>query len=156
MGTLSKSLASCGGYIAGSAALVEYLKYTAPGFVYSVGLSPPNAAAALAALTVLRREPERVTRLHELSALFLALARGRGLDTGLSGGTPIIPVIIGNSVKCLLLSRALFRRGLIVQPIIHPAVPERAARLRLFITTNHTEAQIRNAVSVIVEELAKL
>jgi len=156
MGTLSKSLASCGGYIAGSTELVEYLKYTAPGFVYSVGLSPPNAAAALSALTLLRREPERVTRLHELSALFLALARGRGLDTGLSGGTPIIPVIIGNSVKCLLLSRALFSRGIIVQPIIHPAVPERAARLRLFITANHTEAQIRNAVGVIVEELAKL
>ncbi len=156
MGTLSKALASCGGYIAGSTELVEYLKYTAPGFVYSVGLSPPNAAAALAALTLLRREPERVARLHELSALFLALARGRGLDTGLSGGTPIIPVIIGNSVKCLLLSRALFSRGIIVQPIIHPAVPERAARLRLFITANHTEAQIRNAVGVIVEELAKL
>jgi len=155
MGTLSKSLASCGGYIAGSAALVEYLKYTAPGFVYSVGLSPPNAAAALAALTLLRREPCRVTRLHELSALFLALARERGLDTGLSGGTPIIPVIIGNSVKCLLLAQALFNRGIIVQPIIHPAVPERAARLRLFITTNHTEAQIRNAVGAIVEELAR-
>ena len=156
MGTLSKSLASCGGYIAGTAALVEYLKYTAPGFVYSVGISPPSAAAALAALTLLRREPERVTRLHELSSLFLALARERGLDTGLSGGTPIIPVIIGNSVKCLLLSRALFSRGIMVQPIIHPAVPERAARLRLFITTNHTEAQVRNAVGAIVEELAKL
>ena len=104
MGTLSKSLASCGGYIAGSAELVEYLKYTAPGFVYSVGISPPNAAAALAALTLLQREPQRVTRLHELSSLFLALARERGLDTGCAGGTPIIPVIIGNSVKCLLLS----------------------------------------------------
>jgi 8-amino-7-oxononanoate synthase len=156
MGTLSKSLASCGGYIAGSAALVEYLKYTAPGFVYSVGISPPSAAAALAALTLLRREPERVTRLHELSSLFLALGREGGLDTGLSGGTPIIPVIIGNSVKCLLLSRALFSRGIMVQPIIHPAVPEREARLRLFITTNHTEAQVRNAVGAIVEELAKL
>jgi len=156
MGTLSKSLASCGGYIAGSAELVEYLKYTAPGFVYSVGLSPPSAAAALAALTLLQREPGRVARLHELSALFLTIARGRGLDTGLSDGTPIIPVIIGNSVKCLLLARALFSRGLLVQPIIHPAVPERAARLRLFITANHTEAQITNAVGVIVEELARL
>ena len=65
-------------------------------------------------------------------------------------------MIIGNSVKCLLLSRALFSRGINVQPIIHPAVPERAARLRLFITTNHTEAQIRNAVGAIVEELARL
>ncbi len=156
MGTLSKALASCGGYIAGSTELIEYLKYTAPGFVYSVGISPPNAAAALAALTLLRREPQRVARLHELSGLFLELARERGLDTGLAGGTPIIPVVVGNSVKCLLLSGALFRRGINVQPIIHPAVPERAARLRLFITTNHTESHIRGAVDAIVEELAKL
>ena len=106
MGTLSKSLASCGGYIAGSSALVEYLKYTAPGFVYSVGISPPNAAAALAALTLLRQEPERVVRLQELSALFLTLARERGLNTGLAGGSPVVPVIIGSSVKCSLLSRS--------------------------------------------------
>ncbi len=156
MGTLSKSLASCGGYIAGSAELVEYLKYTAPGFVYSVGISPPNAATALAALNLLRREPQRVSRLHALSTLFLELARERGLDTGRAGGTPVIPVIVGNSVKCLRLSRALFRRGINVQPIISPAVPEHAARLRMFITTNHTEAQVRSTVDAVVEELANL
>ncbi len=156
MGTLSKSLASCGGYIAGSAELVEYLKYTAPGFVYSVGISPPNAATALAALTVLRREPRRVARLHELSSLFLRLARERGLDTGVAAGTPVIPVIVGNSVRCLLLSRALLRRGINVQPIIHPAVPEHATRLRVFVTINHTESLVRGAVDAIAEELAKL
>ena len=156
MGTLSKSLASCGGYIAGSTELVEYLKYTAPGFVYSVGLSPPNAAAALAALTVLDREPGRVARLHELSTLFLRLARERGLNTGGAGGTPVIPIIVGNSVRCILLSRALFRRGINVQPIIHPAVPEHATRLRVFITVNHTESLIRGAVDAIAEELALL
>jgi 8-amino-7-oxononanoate synthase len=156
MGTLSKSLASCGGYIAGSAELIEYLKYTAPGFVYSVGISPPNAATALAALTVLRREPQRVARLHELSSLFLRLARERGLNTGVGAGTPVIPIIVGNSVRCLLLSRALFRRGINVQPIIHPAVPEHATRLRVFITINHTESLVRGAVDAIAEELAKL
>jgi 8-amino-7-oxononanoate synthase len=156
MGTLSKSLASCGGYIAGSAELIEYLKYTAPGFVYSVGISPPNAATALAALTVLRREPRRVARLHELSGLFLRLARERGLNTGIAAGTPVIPIIVGNSVRCLLLSRALFRRGINVQPIIHPAVPEHATRLRVFITINHTESLVRDAVDAIAEELAKL
>ena len=156
MGTLSKALASCGGYIAGSAELVEYLKYTAPGFVYSVGISPPNAAAALAALTLLQREPQRVTRLHALSRLFLGLARERGLNTGHAGGTPVVPFIIGNSVKCLLLSRALFRRGINVQPIINPAVPEHATRLRLFITTNHTESQLRDTADAVAEELAKL
>ena len=105
MGTLSKSLASCGGYIAGSTELVEYLRYTAPGFVYSVGLSPANAAAALAALTVLQREPRRVAQLRELAALFLKLARERGLNTGSAAGTPVIPVIVGNSVKSLRLAQ---------------------------------------------------
>jgi 7-keto-8-aminopelargonate synthetase-like enzyme len=156
MGTLSKSLASCGGYIAGSVELVEYLKYTAPGFVYSVGISPPNAATALAALAVLRREPQRVARLHALSSLFLRLARDRGLDTGVAAGTPVIPIIVGNSIRCLRLSRALFRRGMNVQPIIHPAVPEHATRLRVFMTIHHTESVIRDAVDAIAEELAKL
>jgi 7-keto-8-aminopelargonate synthetase-like enzyme len=155
MGTLSKSLASCGGYIAGSAELIEYLKYTAPGFVYSVGIAPSNAASALAALSLLQSEPQRVARLRELSALFLALARDRGLDTGLAGESPVIPVIIGNSVKCLLLSRALFERGINIQPILHPAVPEHATRLRSFITTNLTESNVRSAVDAIAEELAR-
>ena len=144
------------GYIAGSAELVEYLKYTAPGFVYSVGISPPNAATALAALEVLQREPQRVARLRELSSLFLRLARERGLNTGVAAGTPVIPIIVGSSVRCLRLTRALFRRGINVQPIIHPAVPEQATRLRVFITINHTESLIRGAVDAIAEELAKL
>ncbi|TVQ77242.1 MAG: aminotransferase class I/II-fold pyridoxal phosphate-dependent enzyme [Phycisphaeraceae bacterium] len=156
MGTLSKSLASCGGFIAGSSDLVEYLAYTAPGFVYSVGVSPPNAAAALAALTVLQAQPHRVSRLHELSVHFLSLAREEGLNTGASAGTPVIPVIIGNSVKTLRLARALFDRGINVQPILPPVVPEHSARLRFFITTNHTEAQIRNTVGAIAHELARL
>jgi 8-amino-7-oxononanoate synthase len=156
MGTLSKSLASCGGYIAGSTELVEYLKYTAPGFVYSVGLSPPSAAAALAALTVLQREPGRVARLRELATLFLKLTGERGLDTGLTAGTPVVPVIVGSSAKALRLSRALFDRGINVLPILPPAVSARSARLRFFITTNHSEAQIRATVSAVADELAKL
>jgi 7-keto-8-aminopelargonate synthetase-like enzyme len=156
MGTLSKSLASCGGYIAGSTELVEYLKYTAPGFVYSVGLSPPSAAAALAALTILQREPWRVARLRELATLFLMLARERGLDTGSAAGTPVVPVVVGSSVKALRLSRALFDRGINVHPILPPAVPDRSARLRFFITTNHSEAQIRATVSAVADELANL
>jgi 7-keto-8-aminopelargonate synthetase-like enzyme len=156
MGTLSKSLASCGGFIAGSTELVEYLKYTAPGFVYSVGLPPPSAAASLAALTVLQREPRRVARLRELATLFLTLARERGLDTGLAAGTPVVPVIVGSSVRALRLSQALFDRGINVHPILYPAVPDRSARLRFFLTTNHSEAQIRTTVSAVADELANL
>jgi 8-amino-7-oxononanoate synthase len=156
MGTLSKSLASCGGYIAGSVELVEYLKYTAPGFVYSVGISPPNAAAALASLMVLQRQPQRVDLLHKLSALFLKLAGQRGLDTGLAAGTPVIPIIVGSSAKSLRLSNALFQRGINVQPILYPVVPEHSARLRFFITTNHSQEQIRTTVFATADELAKL
>jgi 8-amino-7-oxononanoate synthase len=156
MGTLSKSFGSCGGYIAGCKELVEYLKYTAPGFVYSVGLSPPNAAAALASLRVLEEEPERVARCQARSAQFLLLARQRGLNTGMSNNTPVIPVIIGNSMHALVLSRRLFERGINVQPILHPAVEESAARLRFFITASHTEEQIRTTVNAVAEELVAI
>jgi len=153
MGTLSKSFGSCGGYIAGSAALIEYLKYTAPGFVYSVGLSPANSAAALAAIRLLAEEPERSAHCRERAGLFLRLARERGLDTGLGMGTPVVPIIIGNSVKALQLSHRLFERGINVQPIIYPAVAETEARLRFFITSKHSEDQIRSTVAAVGEEL---
>jgi 8-amino-7-oxononanoate synthase len=156
MGTLSKSFGSCGCYIAGPKALVEYLKYTAPGFVFSVGMSPPNAAAALAAFQVLEAEPERVTRLQERSRLFLELARARGLNTGMSKESPVVPVILGNSVHSLRLSKALFARGINVQPILYPAVEESAARLRFFLTSMHTEEQIAYAIDLLVDELEKI
>jgi len=156
MGTLSKSFGSCGGYIAGSKALVEYLRYTAPGFVYSVGLSPPNAAAALASVELLTKTPQRVTRLQERAKLFLTLASERGMDTGMSKDSPVVPVILGNSMHCVQLSQALFARGINVQPILYPAVEEKAARLRFFITSLHTEAQIRYTVDALAEELEKI
>ncbi len=156
MGTLSKSFGSCGGYIAGSNALIEYLKYTAPGFVFSVGLSPPNAAAALASLNVLRREPQRVTRLQEASRLFLSEVKKRGLNTGSSGETAVIPVITGNSLHALQLSRRLFEQGINVQPILYPAVEESAARLRFFINSTHTNQQILCAAELVAENLKKI
>jgi 8-amino-7-oxononanoate synthase len=157
MGTLSKSFASCGGYIAGSGALIEYLKYTAPGFVYSVGMPPPNAAASLAAIRLLRKEPQRVTRLHELSGLFRMLARERGLNTGASSsGSPVIPVIVGDSLKAVRLSQALFRQGIDALPMIYPAVPDNSARLRFFVNCTHTPEQIRFALDVVAPELEAL
>jgi len=156
MGTLSKSFGSCGGYIAGPQALVDYLKYTAPGFLFAAGMTPQNTVAALASLRLLQAEPERANRLLARSALFLKLARQRGLDTGMSSGSPVVPVIIGNSMDCLRLSQALFDRGINVQPILHPAVEEKAARLRFFITSEHSEQQICDTVEAVAEELAKI
>ena len=156
MGTLSKALAGCGGYIAGRRSLVENLKYTAPGFVYSVGMSPPVAAAALEALNILTQEPERAARLRELGMLFNTLAREAGLDTGSCQGFSIVPIIVGSSVVSAKLSNRLFERGINVQPIIYPAVEERSARLRFFLNCTHTEEQIRETVATVKEELVTL
>jgi 8-amino-7-oxononanoate synthase len=152
MGTLSKSLVSCGGYIAGRKDLIDYLKRTAPGFVFSVGMPPPSTAAALAALGILEGEPERVRRLNERAALFLRLAREAGLDTGGSIGAAIVPIITGSSIRAARLAQALFRRAINVQPILYPAVPERAARLRFFLTAEHSEEQVQQAVAILHEE----
>lgn len=156
MATLSKAFGSCGGLIAGSSALIRWLKYTVPGFVYSIGLPPPAAGAALGALRLLKQEPERVAALQANAKLFLQLAGEAGLNTGNSGGSGVVPVILGNSINSLKLSRALFERGINVQPILYPAVEEQAARLRFFITAKHTPDQIRRTVTALREELAKI
>jgi 8-amino-7-oxononanoate synthase len=151
MGTLSKTLAGCGGYIAGERALVEHLKYAAPGFVYSVGMAPPLAAASLAALKIMLNEPERVARLQENGRLFLNLAKQNSLDTGTSQGFAIVPAITGSSLKAAKLSNQLFERGFNIQPIIYPAVEEKAARLRFFLSSLHTETQLSKAIETIKE-----
>ncbi len=156
MGTLSKAAASCGGYIAGCKALIELLRYTAPGFVFSVGMPPAQVAAALAALDVLEAEPGRVQRLRERSELFLSLCREAGLDTGESDQTPVVPVITGNSMVALRLSHRLKADGINVQPILYPAVDESAARLRFFLTCEHSEDQIRFTVAQVAKHLSEL
>jgi 8-amino-7-oxononanoate synthase len=156
MGTLSKALAGCGGYIAGSTALIEHLKCAAPGFVYSVGMPPPMAATALAALQVLLAEPWRAQRLRQRGRQFLELARARGVDTGLSAGMSVIPAITGSSLRAARLAEALYRRRINVQPILYPAVPEGSARLRFFVSSEHSEEQIRSTVEALAEELRRL
>ncbi|MEL6335238.1 MAG: aminotransferase class I/II-fold pyridoxal phosphate-dependent enzyme [Pseudomonadota bacterium] len=156
MGTLSKSLAATGGFVAGSAALIEFLRFRAAGFVFSVGLPPALAAGATAALATLQQEPERHARLARNGARFLDTARAAGLDTGPSEGQAITPVVVGSSLHAVALSQRLFEGGLFAGPIVHPAVPENAARLRFFITAEHTEAQIDRAVATTAAALDDL
>ena len=156
MGTLSKSFASCGGYIAGSKALVEYLKYTTPGFVYSVGIPPPNAAAALAATKQMIAHPERSKKAKDNAALFVKLLKERGINTGMTKDTAVVPAIIGNSVLCLQVSDSLKKRGINVQPILYPAVEEDQARLRFFLSSLHQESQLLHTANVLKEELERL
>jgi 7-keto-8-aminopelargonate synthetase-like enzyme len=119
-------------------------------------MSPPVAAASLAALRCLLQKPERVAALQANGALFLKLAKAAGIDTGSSAGLAVIPAIVGSSIKATRLSGALFERGINVQPILYPAVPEKSARLRFFICCQHSEAEITNTVRILAEEIAKL
>jgi 8-amino-7-oxononanoate synthase len=153
MGTLSKTLASCGGYIAGETALIEILKYTAPGFVYSVGLPPPMTAAALAALRVIKNDPARVARMRSNGALFMREAHAAGLDTGNSQGLGILPVMVGTSLRVGKMTHRLYERGINASPIFSPGVPINAARLRYFVTSEHSPDEIRTTVRTTREEM---
>ena len=156
LGTLSKTLVSCGGYVAGSRVLIDYLKLTAPGMVYSVGLPAPAAVAALTAITLMQREPERVARLQANGQRFLTQARAAGLDVGTSWGYAVTPVILGSSLRTVTLSDRLLQRGYYAFPIIPPGVQEQSARLRFFISSEHSFADIDGVVAATREELAKL
>lgn len=152
MGTLSKALAGCGGFIAGESALVEHIKFLVPGFLYSVGAPPQVIAPCLEALKIIKREPQRVQRLQTISKYFLAKAKAAGIDTGLSQGIAIVAAITGSSQSAARLSIALYERGINVQPIMYPVVPEKSARLRFFLSSEHTEAQIDKTMEILVEE----
>ena len=156
MGTLSKALAGCGGYIAGEVALVEHLKFMAPGFLYSVGMPPPVAAASLAALQLMQRHPERVRALQSRGAYFLEKAKAAGIDTGTSTGLAVVPAITGSSLRAVRLIDALYKRGIIAQPILYPGVPEKSARLRFFMSYLHTDEQINHTIQVLAEEFDKV
>jgi 8-amino-7-oxononanoate synthase len=156
MGTLSKSFASTGGYIAGSRPLVDLIKSESPGFIYSVGLSPPNTAAALAAVEMMRDETWRLDKLRQNGRLFLARAKAHGLDTGLSMGAAIIPVIVGSSPHAVILTERLLARGYNVAPAIFPGVAENQARLRFFMTSRHMPEQIESVLETVADELPKV
>jgi 8-amino-7-oxononanoate synthase len=154
MGTISKALGSGGGYLAGSTRLVRYLGLTTPAFVFSTACSPPNAAAALEAVRVIGREQWRVAQLRDRAELFLKLAIDAGLDTGPSGDTPVVPVILGSSRRALAVSQRLLEEGINARPILYPAVQESKARIRFFLTSEHSEEQIVEAVEAVAEAAA--
>ena len=156
MGTLSKSLASCGGFIAGDACLVQYLRFLAPGFIFSVGLAPADAAAALAALRILRREPERVLRLQAVGREFRRLMHACGFPVEPEGASPIVPLTIGDQYRCMAVSHALLERGINVQPVIYPAVSKNGSLLRFFLSADHTPAQLAFVVEQLQAVLASV
>jgi 7-keto-8-aminopelargonate synthetase-like enzyme len=154
LGSLGKALAGAGGYVAGSHALIEQLNFLAPDLKYSIGLAPPLAAAPIAALEHLERDPGRAVTLKARGALFLQLARDAGIDTGTSAGIGMIPALIGHSARAARVSAGLFARGIHVRPTLYPEVPEERARLRFFMCCEHSPADIHRTVAALAGELA--
>jgi 7-keto-8-aminopelargonate synthetase-like enzyme len=129
------------------------LRYSAPGFVFSVGLPPSMTASALAALRVIKREPERVARLQANGGFFLKEARARGLDTGRAVGIGMLPIMVGATTRAAKAVTKLFARGINTSLIMSPGVPVNAARLRFFLTSEHTPEEIGRALDIAKEEL---
>ncbi|MDR7401292.1 MAG: aminotransferase class I/II-fold pyridoxal phosphate-dependent enzyme [Armatimonadota bacterium] len=149
MSSLSKSIPSVGGFIAGGSDLVDLLKHASRAFVFSAALPPPSAAASLAALDIMEAEPQRVARLHANLRRLRAGLRAGGLDVR-DDPTPIVPVITGSDDAALRMARRLFDRGVFVPPIVTPAVPPRTSRLRVTVTAAHTEADVDRVVEAVV------
>ncbi|MBP3541621.1 MAG: aminotransferase class I/II-fold pyridoxal phosphate-dependent enzyme [Clostridia bacterium] len=151
MGTLSKGLGTCGGYLAGKKCLIEYLRYSMPGFVFSVGLSPALAAGSLEAVRLLRREPSIMEGMARNIRIFAEEARKRKLDICLAGETAILPVLVGPDDMAFALSNELRRRGVFVPPAVYPAVPKNRARLRFCVISEHKPEQIVYALDTLLE-----
>jgi 8-amino-7-oxononanoate synthase len=153
IGTLSKATGSIGGYIAGARNLVNYLRYSLPGFLFAAGISPPSAAAALAAIRLLRRDSSIVARLHDNIAFFVAEARKRHFDICGAGESAIIPIMIGRDEDAFMISKLLLKKGIFVPTAAYPAVPKNKARLRFNVISEHSRDQIRHVLDCLAETI---
>lgn len=141
MGTFSKSLASLGGFIASDAVMIEYLKHHSRALIFSASLPPSNVAAVIAALEIMKSEPERLQALWDNTRRMADGLRGLGFNTGHSA-TPIIPVLFGDDLACFKACRMLQEEGVFVNPVVSPAVEPGQALIRVSLMASHTFAQI--------------
>ncbi len=141
MGTFSKSFASLGGVIVGDAKIIDYIKHNARALIFSASMPPAQVAAVAAALQVIKDEPERVTRVQQIGERMRQGYHEMGYNT-LNSQTPIVPIVIGDQMKCLLFWKALGEAGIYVNPVLPPACPPNQALLRTSYMATHTDAQL--------------
>lgn len=154
MGTFSKSLASLGGFIAGDAQVIHYIKHFARTMIFSASVTPSNAAAALAAVRIIREEPERIKRLAAVSRRMKSEFTEMGLNVG-NTETSIVPIILGDEMATLGMWRALFDAGIFTNAVIPPAVSPNASRLRTSFMATHTDQQLDTVVNTFREVMSK-
>jgi 7-keto-8-aminopelargonate synthetase-like enzyme len=147
MSTFSKSFASLGGFVAGDADVIHYIKHHARALIFSASIPASNAAAVLAALEVMRQEPERVQRVNQIAEQVRRELRRLGFNIG-NSQTPIVPIIIGDDMRTLFTWKAMFEAGIFVNPVLSPAVPQGSQMLRTSYMATHTDEQIERALEV--------
>jgi 8-amino-7-oxononanoate synthase len=145
MSTFSKSFASLGGFIAGEADVVDYIKHKARSMIFSASIPAANAAAALAALQVMKDEPERIERVNQIGEMMRREYRNMGFDTG-DSVTPVIPIIIGDDELTFMTWKLLFENGVFVNPVISPAVSQGRQLLRTSYMATHTDEQMEQVL----------
>jgi glycine C-acetyltransferase len=147
MGTLSKTIPSVGGYIAGDEDLIRYLRHASRAYIFSAALPPAQSAAAMAAFEVIEEEPWRVEALRNNAARFISALQEVGFDT-MQTETAIVPVLCGSDERAFSMTRAAHEEDIFVLPVVSPAVPEGLARLRATVTAAHSDEDIDYAVEV--------
>jgi 8-amino-7-oxononanoate synthase len=163
MGTFSKSLASCGGFIAGPAEVIDFLRIASRPFIFTASAVPAAVGAALAALRIIRSDgPELMRRLLDnarylrngLRQLGLAVVEPGVLPDGSEATTPVVPVVVGEDWQAVLLWKALFDAGVYTNVAIHPAVPPGGALLRTSLMATHERPQLDRALEIIERTIA--
>jgi 8-amino-7-oxononanoate synthase len=154
MSTFSKSFASLGGFIAGDEPIVHFIKHHARSVIFSASIPPANTAAALAALHVMQEEPDRIQRINDIGDKMRYEYRRLGFDIGPSV-SPIIPIVIGDDIRTILVWKELFDRGVFVNPVLTPAVPDGQQLLRTSYMATHTDQQLEKVLEIF-EQVGKM
>ncbi len=156
MGTFSKSLASLGGYMAADEKIVDYVKHKSRPFIFCAAITPANAATALEALRILKKEPERPKALLEIAAYMRKGLKAKGLNIVEHSIVPIIPIYTYTMFRTLVACKELFERGVYVNPVLPPATPEGECLIRTSYTSTHTKELMDEAIEIISDVLNNL
>lgn len=155
MCTFSKSFGSIGGFVAGDAPVVDYIKHFARPLIFSASMPPANIASVMQALEIMKTEPERVRRLQEIAVKMVDGFKSLGFNVG-NAETPIVPLIIGDNNKTFAFWKVLFERGIYVNPVISPAVPPNRSLIRTSYMAIHKDEELDWFLEVAEEEGKKL
>jgi len=154
MGTFSKSLASIGGFVVGSRAVIDYIKHSARALIFTAAPPPAATAAALKALEIIEQEPERIKKLNEISRFMHHSLKDIGFDIGKSNHTPIIPLYIYDDIKTMYFWKQLFNAGLFTNAVLPPGVPPKQSLIRTSYMATHTKEDLNQAIEIL-EKIGK-